>query len=141
MKIVSLVARLLLGLMFLVFGLNGFLNFMPMGPMPTGPAGQFMTALMISHYMSVVYAVEVTGGILLLANQYQALALTILAPVIVNIVLFHSFMAPSGLPMAAIVVVLWTLTAYRVRSVFAGLLQRRVQTDEAITNLRMTKAA
>jgi len=85
MKIVSIIARVLLGLLFLVFGLNGFLSFIPMGPMPVGLAGQFTAALFESHYMSVVFTIELAAGVLLLFNRYVALALTLLAPVIVNI--------------------------------------------------------
>src|ERR1700730_3837545 len=100
MKIVSLIARLLLGLLFLVFGLNGFLNFIPMGPIPVGLAGQFTAALFGSHYMTVVFTCQPPAALLLPLNRYVPLALTLLAPVIVNIVLFHTFMAPSGLPLA-----------------------------------------
>jgi putative oxidoreductase len=126
MKIVSLIARVLLGLLFVVFGLNGFLNFIPMGPMPLGIAGQFTAALFESHYMTVVFTLELAGGVLLLLNRYVPLALTLLAPVIANIVLFHAFMAPSGLPLAMVATVLWILTAHKVRSVFAGLFSQRV---------------
>jgi putative oxidoreductase len=126
MKIASLVARILLGLMFTVFGLNGFLHFIPMGPMPTGTAGQFAGALAASHYMVVVSGLQVGTGVLLLLNQFVPLALTLLGPVIVNIVLFHALMAPSGLGLAAVVTVLWFLAAYRVRSVFIALLQRQL---------------
>jgi putative oxidoreductase len=126
MKIVSITARVLLGLLFLVFGLNGFLNFIPMGPMPLGLAGQFTAALFESHYMIAVFTLELASGVLLLLNRYVPLALTLLAPVIVNILLFHVFMAPSGLPLAMVVTVLWILTAYKFRSVFAGLLNQRV---------------
>jgi putative oxidoreductase len=126
MKIVYVIARVLLGLLFVVFGLNGFLNFIPMGPMPLGLAGQFTAALFESHYMTVVFTLELAGGVLLLLNRYVPLALTLLAPVIVNIVLFHAFMAPSGLPLAMVVTVLWLLTAHQVRSVFAGLFSQRV---------------
>ena len=126
MKIVSLATRILLGVLFVVFGLNGFLNFIPMGPMPAGLAGQFTAALFESHYMAVVFTIELAAGVLLLLNRYVPLALTLLAPVIVNIVLFHTFMAPSGLPLAMTASVLWILTAYQVRSVFAGLFSQRV---------------
>jgi hypothetical protein len=123
MKIVSTVARYFLGLIFTVFGLNGFLNFIPAQPMPP-LAGQFLGALMQSHYMTVVFAIELVAGVLLLATRYIPLALTLIAPVIVNIVLFHAFIAPSGLPVAAVVVLLWALVAYRVRNSFAGLFQQ-----------------
>jgi hypothetical protein len=127
MRIVSLSARVLLGLLFTVFGLNGFLHFIPSGSMPPGFAGQFTGALFQSHYMTVVFLMELIPGILLLLNRYVPLALTALAPVIVNIVLFHVFMAPAGLPLASAASILWILAAYQVRSVFAGLFQYRVQ--------------
>lgn len=126
MKTVSLVASILLGLMFTVFGLNGFLHFIPTGPMPTGTAGQFVGALLASHYVVVVSGIQLGTGVLLLVNRFVPLALTLLGPVIVNIVLFHILMAPSGLGMAAVVTVLWFLAAYRVRPVFLALLQSRL---------------
>lgn len=91
MKIAALIARLLLGLVFLVFGLNGFLHFMT-GPLPSGPAGQFLSALVQSHYDLVVSAVQIAGGTLLLANRYVPLALVLLGPVIVNIFFYHLLM-------------------------------------------------
>jgi putative oxidoreductase len=125
MKIVSTIARVLLGLIFVVFGLNGFLQFIPMPP-PTGIAAQFAGALYASHYLVVIMLIQLIGGILLLANRFVPLALTLLGPVIVNIFFFHALMDPGGLPMAAVVVVLWFLVAYSVRSAFAGLFQQRI---------------
>ena len=112
--------------MCLIFGLNGFLNFMPLGPMPLGLAGQFTAALFASHYMTVVFTLELAGGLLLVLNRYVPLALTLIAPVIVNIDLYHVFMAPSGLPLATIATVLWLFAAYQVRSVFSGLFNQRL---------------
>jgi putative oxidoreductase len=125
MRIASLVARYLLGFIFLVFGLNGFLHFIPMPP-PSGVAGDFMLALFESHYLVIVFLLQLIPAVLLLINRFVPLALTLLAPVIVNILCFHALMAPSGLPMALFVTVLWGLVAYGVRSAFAGLLQVRV---------------
>ena len=127
MNVVYLIARLLLGLVFFVFGLNGFLQFIPMGPMPTGLAGQFIAALTQSHYMHFVSALQLLAGLLLLVNRYVPLAVAILAPIIVNIALFHTLMAPAGLPLAIVTSVLWIIVATRVRSVFGGLLEQRVQ--------------
>jgi len=123
MKIAFLVTRILLGVLFTVFGLNGFLHFIPTGPMPAGPAGQFIGALSQTHYMDFVFAVQLIGGILLLVNRYVVLALTLLAPVIVNIILFHACMAPSGLPLAFVACLLWLFSAYRYRETFASLLR------------------
>lgn len=124
MKIVTLIARIMLGLLFAVFGLNGFLHFIPMQP-PTGLAGQYMGALFLSHYLTVVFALELVGGLLLLVNRYVPLALTLLGPVLVNIVLFHACLAPAGLPMALFAVVLWLIVFAGVRSSFAGLLVQK----------------
>jgi len=120
MKIVTLIARILLGLMFVVFGLNKFLNFIHQ-PMPTGLAGQFIGALFVSHYLLVIATLEVVTGALLLANRYVPLALTLLGPIVVNILLFHSFLEPSGVPMALFVVVLWFVVFASVRSAFSGI--------------------
>jgi len=118
MRIVTLIARILLGLMFIVFGLNGFLNFLNMGPMPTGLAGQFIGALVQSHYFWVVAALQVIGGVLLLVNRYVPLGLVLLGPVIVNILLYHIFMNPAGMLMAIVVTVLWFIVFYDRRQHF-----------------------
>ncbi len=126
MKIASTIARYLLGFIFLVFGLNGFLHFIPMPP-PSGLAGQFMGALFVSHFLVVVFLLQLIPAILLLINRYVPLALVLLGPVIVNIVLFHAFMAPSGLPLALVVTVLWMLTAAGVHVAFHGIFRHRVE--------------
>lgn len=123
MKIASTIARYLLAIIFVVFGLNGFLHFIPM-PMPPGVAGQFFTALAVSHYFAVVFLLEFLAGLLLATGRYVPLALATLAPIVINIVCYHAFMQPSGLPMALIVSVLWLLAAVNVRSAFAGLFQK-----------------
>jgi uncharacterized membrane protein YphA (DoxX/SURF4 family) len=125
MKIVILVARVLLGLMFLVLGLNGFLGFLNMGPMPTGLAGQFMAALFISHYYWVVAGLQVIGGALLLVNRFVPLALVLLGPVIVNILCYHAFLNHAGAPPAIIATVLWLIVFYAKRQYFSGLFVQR----------------
>ena len=124
MKIAALIARILLGLVFVVFGLNGFLNFMK-GPLPSGVAGQFLGALMQSHFVLVISAVELAGGALLLANRYVPLALVLLGPVIVNIFFYHLLMDRSGLIIAIVVIILWGLIALRHRQYFSGLFVQR----------------
>jgi uncharacterized membrane protein YphA (DoxX/SURF4 family) len=125
MKIVVLIARLLLGLIFVVLGLNGFLNFLSMGPMPTGLAGQFIGALFLSHYFWVVAALQVAGGVLLLVNRFVPLALVLLGPVIVNILLYHLFLNLAGIPLALVVTVLWFVVFYAHRQSFAGVFAQR----------------
>jgi putative oxidoreductase len=124
MKIASLIARLLLGLIFVVFGLNGFLHFIPMPP-PKGLAAQFGGAIFVSHYWVVIFGLQVIGGLLLLVNRFVPLALVLLGPVIVNIFFFHALMAPEGLPLAIVVVVLWVILAVRYKQYFAGLFVQR----------------
>ena len=138
MKIAVLITRILLGLAFLIFGLNGFLNFIPLPP-SGGVAGQFMGALYVSHYLWVIFAFQVIAGVLLLVNRYVPLAVAVLAPIIVNILTFHASMAPSGLPLALVVAVLWALIFVDVRPVFSGLFQARVDrssnTSRDLTNV------
>jgi putative oxidoreductase len=126
MKTTSTIARYVLGFVFLLFGLNGLFPFLPM-PAPTGVAAQFLGALFVSHYLVVIFLAQIIPGTMLLINRYVPLALVMLAPVIVNILSFHVFMAPSGLPLALLVTVLWLVTYWAVRPAFAGLLERRVE--------------
>jgi putative oxidoreductase len=126
MKTASVIARYLAGAIFFIMGLNGFLHFIPMPPLG-GVAGQFMGALYVSHYLWMIFAFQVIGGLLLLVNRYVPLALAMLAPVIVNILTFHVLMAPSGLPLALLVAVLWTAIFIEVRPAFSGLVQSRWQ--------------
>ena len=120
MRIASIIARYLLGLIFLVFGLNGFLHFIPMPP-PKGLAAQFGGAIFVSHYWVVIFGIQVIGGVLLLVNRFVPLALVLLGPVIVNIFFFHALMAPEGLPLAIVVVVLWVILAVRYKQYLAGI--------------------
>ena len=125
MRIAALIARLLLGLIFVVFGLNAFLQFIPMGPMPTGLAGQFIGALVQSHYMWVVAVLQIIGGVLLLVNRYVPLGLVLLGPVIVNILLYHLLLNPVGMGMAVLVTALWFIVFYWHRAAFSGIFAAR----------------
>ena len=106
MKIATIIVRFLLGLMFVVFGLNGFLQFMPAPPLPKGPAGDFIGAMFSTGYLYPVAALQVLGGALVLSGRLLPLGLLLLGPIIVNILLFHVFMEPKGLGMAVVVSVL-----------------------------------
>jgi putative oxidoreductase len=121
MKIASVIARYLLGLIFLVFGLNGFLHFIPMPPPKGALAAQFGGVIFASHYWVVVFGVQVIGGILLLVNRFVVLALVLLGPVIVNIFFFHALMAAEGLPLACVVVVLWVILAVHYKQYLSGI--------------------
>jgi putative oxidoreductase len=124
MKIAVLVARILLGLMFLIFGLNGLHDFLHM-PMPPGPAGQYMGVLFVSHYLTVVCLIEAVGGLLLLIGQFVPLALVLIGPVLFNILLFHAFLLPSGFPPALLATLLWFIVFFGHRSAFAGIFAQK----------------
>ena len=131
MKIVILTARLLLGLICVVFGLNGFLNFLSMGPMPTGLAGQFIGALFLSHYFWAVAAVQIIGGVLLLVNRFVPLGLVLLGPVIVNILLYHLFLNPAGIGLAIFVTILWFIVFYGHRQYFSGIFAQHTAVNQS----------
>ncbi len=128
MKVAALISRILLGLVFLIFGLNGFLHFIPQQPMPA-LAGQYVGALSASHFMVLVFLLQIAGGILLLLNRFVPLGLVLLAPVIVNIFFFHALMAPSGLGLAVVLVVLWTIVALYHKQYFASLFAQRTPNE------------
>lgn len=125
MKKISTISRYLLGLLFAVFGLNGFLHFIPTPP-PSGLGGQFMGALYQSGELNVIMGLQLLGGVLLLTNRFVALALALLAPIVINILLFHVFMDRAGLPVAGVVAALWLAGFHGVRAAFAGLFSARL---------------
>jgi putative oxidoreductase len=123
MKILTIIARILLGLVFVVFGSNAFLHFLPMPPLPQGVTGEYLHAFFASGYVYVIGGFQVIGGLLLLIGRFVALGLTILAAIIVNIWAFHLLMAPEGLPPAVVVTVLELFLIWSYRDRFAGILQ------------------
>jgi putative oxidoreductase len=124
MKYIFVIARVLLGLVFTVFGLNAFLHFFPTPPVP-GLAGQFMGALLGSKYYVIAFGTQLIGGALLLSNRYVPLALTMLGPVIVNILSFHMFLDSENMAPAIVVTVLWFVVFSQVRNSFADLFEAK----------------
>lgn len=120
MKIVTIIARILLGLMFFVFGLNPFLKFLPM-PQLEGVWGQFLGALVVSHYVWVIGATQVVSGALFLIGRYVPLAIALSGPVIVNIIAYHLTMQPIGFQLAAVAAICWIFLFWRYRDSFAPL--------------------
>ncbi|MEI7533314.1 MAG: DoxX family membrane protein [Verrucomicrobiae bacterium] len=123
MKVATIIARILLGLVFVVFGSNAFLHFIPMPPPPAGLAGDFMKSLFMSQYFYVVAVTQILGGLLVLSGRFTTLGLLFLGPVIVNILSFHIFLNREGLPLAIVVAVLALFLLWQKRSNFAGLLK------------------
>jgi putative oxidoreductase len=125
MKYAIIIVRVLLGLMFAVFGSNAFLHFIPMQPIP-GQAGAFMMALITSGYIYPIAVLQVAGGLcLLLGGRFAALGLTLLGPIIVNIVLFHIFLDQSlpGLAIAGVVSILTLFLLWVYRHKFPAIFQ------------------
>jgi putative oxidoreductase len=127
MKIAATIARILLGVIFIFFGSNILFPFLPHPPMPPGPMADYSNALLVTHYILPIGIIQVVCGILFLFNRFVPLALTMIAPVIVNILLFHATMAPSGIGPGLLVTVLWFVVFYRDRSAFYGLFQAKVE--------------
>src|SRR5262245_16301616 len=123
MKIVTIIACSLLGAIFVVFGSNMFLHFIPMPPPPEGPARDFMTALFVSHFLYLIGALQIVGGVLLLTGRWAPLGLMVLGPVVVNILAFHVLMAPAGLGTAIVVSALALFLVWRYRANFTGLVR------------------
>lgn len=137
-------ARLLLGLIFTVFGLNFFFHFLPMPP-PTGRAAAFLAALAASGYLlQLVHATEVIAGVLLLANRRLPLALALLAPIVVNIVGFHLFLDPRGLAIPIAILAGELYLAWTQRAAFGPMLRRdagRSKMTGPHATARVSKAA
>jgi len=121
-RVAYIVARVLLGLMFTVFGLNGFLHFLP-APMPPGLAGQFLGVIFQSGFYVLIFATQTVAGILLLAGRFVPFALALLAPVIANILVFHLTMAPAGIAPGLVALVLWILAVFAARKHFMPLFE------------------
>src|ERR1051325_10820447 len=121
MKAATVVARILLGLIFLVFGSNAFLRFLPMPPLPQGITGEYLHAFFASGYVYAIGGFQVIGGLLLLVGRFVPLGLTILGAIIVNIWLFHILMAPEGFGPAVIVGALELFLVWRYREAFRGI--------------------
>jgi hypothetical protein len=128
-------ARILMGLLFTVTGLNGFLNFLPQpASMPEGAAA-FATAMVKTGYLfHLAMGTQLVAGALLLSNRFVPLALALIAPVIVNIIAFHLFLAPSGIVPGAVALMLELYLAWSYRSAFRPMLAMRAAPDARTTD-------
>ena len=136
------IARTLLGLAFVVFGLNYFLHFLPQPALPAD-AMAFGGALIAGHIFAIIKPIEIAAGLALLANRFVPLALTLLAPIEIGILAFHVVFEPSGLPLIAILIALTIYLAWSYRAAFAPMLHARVEptSSEAVAAARRTATA
>lgn len=114
------VTRNLLGIIFVVFGLNYFLNFIPM-PKSEGLPAQFMGALFVSGFLMIVKVLEIAGGVFLLSKRFAPLGLVLLGPIVVNIMLFDIFLAQAFNPLGSLVLVLEVFLVWSYRQNFVGI--------------------
>lgn len=125
-KLLPAVARILFGLMFVVFGANAFLHFLPDQPPPPPAAASFVGGLFSAGYFLILLkSTEIVSGLLLLSNRFVPLALVLLAPIVVNIAAFHFILAPAGAGMAVVVLALEIFLAWSYRSAYAPLFVAR----------------
>lgn len=120
MKVATILVRSLLGLMFVVFGSNAFLHFLPM-PEMKGYPGEFIGSMNATGYLQFIAALQIIGGALLLAGKFVPLGLTLLGPIVVNIVAYHLFMDRAGMPIALAAGALSLFLLWSYRAAFAGL--------------------
>lgn len=121
-KWLPVVTRTLLGLLFVVFGLNGFLHFLPMPPIG-GKAGDLMGAFAAAGYLfPLIKATEIAGGLALLTGRFVPLGLTILAPVVVNIAAFHIALTPGEVGMSVFLLAATAYLGWAYRDAFRGML-------------------
>lgn len=108
MKIVVRILQVLLGLVFFIFGLNGFFNFIH-GALPGGAAGEFLGSMIHSHYIWLVAGTQVLAGVFLLINRYVPLALVLSGALIANILMFHLTMARGDVGFAVVIALFWVI--------------------------------
>jgi hypothetical protein len=131
MKIASIIARYLLALIFIVFALNGFLHFLPMKPPSSQTAIQYFTVMSVSHYLWFVFGLQLFAGALFLVRRTVPLALSLSAPLIVNILLFHALMDPAGIVPGLVVTILWFIIFWQSRAAFRGILFGETRSNPA----------
>jgi len=125
MKIATIITQVLVGFTFVFFGSNAFLHFLN-APLPPGLGGQFLTILFESKYAYFTSAVQVLGGALLLANRFVPLGLTLLGPVLFNILLFHGLLSHAGWQPGVVMTALWIFLVFRYKKNFAGIFEAKM---------------
>jgi uncharacterized membrane protein YphA (DoxX/SURF4 family) len=131
MKVATIILRILLGLVFFVFGLNKIHALFPVGPMPTGAAGEFIGVMVATKYFAVIGFLEAVGGLLLCGNRFVPLGLTILGPIIVNVFMTALLMDNHGIPMAGAVTAMWLFLFWRYKNNFLPLFEAKAKTIDA----------
>lgn len=122
MKTTVLVSRILLGFLYLVFGLDYFLHFIPYQPLHTGVTGAFIAGLKgIGYFYPMIKTIQILGGLSLLINRYPAFSAVVLFPISLNVLLFHTILVPSGWLMGVFLIVPNLLLGYGYRKYYSGM--------------------
>ncbi len=132
MNLASTICRYLLGVMFTVFGLNGFLHFIPMAAPASPLAQQFMTVSSQSHFFVLIFFFQLAAGLLLLSGRFVPLALVILAGVLINVLNYHLTMDPAGIGIGLLATIFWFVTAFKYRANFRGIFAARAERTTAV---------
>jgi|SRR5215470_4469071 len=125
MKILTIIVQVLVGFTFVFFGSNAFLNFLP-AVLPPGLGGQFLTILFESKIVYFISTIQVIGGALLLVNRFVPLGLTLLGPVLFNILLFHGLLSHPGWQPGVVMTILWIFLMFRYKKNFAGIFEAKM---------------
>jgi len=131
MKLASTISRYLLGVMFTIFGANGFLHFLKQPPPSSELAMQFLTSASASHFFVLIFLLQLASGVLLLADRFVPLALVVLAAILTNILNYHLTMDPGGIAPGLVATLLWFLTAQNFRYDFRGLFASKAEPARA----------
>jgi len=126
MKVTILIARILLGFVFVVFGFDKLVHFIP-AQMPAGDAGTLAGLMAAHHWMKLYGVIETSSGLMLLSGRFVPLALTLLAGMITNILLFDITLVPEALPIGIVVGILELFLVYAYRASFAGIFSAKAQ--------------
>jgi putative oxidoreductase len=121
-KTTVLIARILLGFLYLVFGLDYFLHFIPYQPLHTGKTGAFIAGLKgVGYFYPMIKVIQITGGLSLLFNRYAPFFAVVLFPISLNVLLFHTILVPSGWLMGVFLMVPNLLLGYGYRKYYSGM--------------------
>ena len=126
MKNVTTISRILLGFIYLVFGLDYFFHFIPYEPQHTGRVAAFKAALMgVGYFYPMIKSIQIVGGLSLLINQYAPFFAVVLFPISLNVLLYHSILVPSGWLMGVLLIVPNLFLGYAYRKYYSGMFVKK----------------
>ena len=126
MKMITSIARILPGLIYLVFGLDYFLHFIPYEPHHTGRVAAFKAGLMgVGYFYPMIKSIQIVGGISLLINRYAPFFAVVLFPISINVFLYHTILVPSGWWMGVLLLIPNLFLGYAYRHYYKGMFVRK----------------